>query len=252
VGFIRECDAAMFILICALCSMAILARVSRADGAEHIMSPSALRFDEPAPESAAAAMSHGEYGRAIAGLKRLMDGLYRDAASALSGEALAALEKSQEAWLDFAEKYDRALGNTLDARIKIFYGVSGKERFTNVRRESVMAIYRHRILDLRGAAGGGPKIPAAATASPERRMAEFDARFGGVVYPTPEKYRPGEYEWAKAWRRFRDAHEVFLCKFYGDGAPEARNEMDLAYRRILGLMETQEEGLRFFRHEREE
>jgi hypothetical protein len=224
-------------------------RVSGANAAEHIMTQARLHFDEPASSSFTAEMTEDEFNASLDELKRKVGEKYATLSDRLGGDARVYLEKTQEAWEDFAVKYERALKLTLDSVIKVFYKVYGKERFTNPCRELVLAVYRHRVIDL-GRWERGEATSFKSDKNPEEWRAAFNLKRKSIVYATPEKYRPEEYAAVTAWRVFRDAQLVFaeaLC-----GREAALNEDGLTFSRMLGLMLIQYEALAFFRTEREE
>jgi hypothetical protein len=226
---------------------------SASDAAEHIMSQSALHFSEPAPRSFTADMSKDEYAGKLSDVRDEIDERYARLAGTLGETGLEELKKAQSAWEVFVSKYELALGNMLNSTIKVYYGVKGRERFTNVYREITLTLHRHRMIDLaRWAAPGSKRTSFKSDVLEEEWVKSFNILGPSVIYLTPERNRPDQYAVENAWRNYLSAQLDFLRVLHDHYEKSVEDEKQLMMNRMFDLMSLQEEGLLFFRSEREE
>jgi hypothetical protein len=252
IAVIQEKKTTLFFILTVYFMTACYA-VRGVGAAEHLMSESALHFDEYAVRGFTADMTKIEYEEKLSEMTSDISVRYALLVEALDETGRAKLEKAQSSWEDFVSKYAHALENMLYSTIKVFYGVKGQERFTNVYMENILALYRHRIIDLGRWGSSGPKTTSFKSDTSDEELAKSFGLIGPyVIYLTPERFRPDQYAMENAWRAYMDVQLDFLHVLHGGDEQAVEDERKLMLSRMFSLMSLQEEGLNFFRFEREE
>lgn len=228
-----------------------------ANGKSHLTPLSALHYDDPAHVSETAKMSREAFEAQRAKLAEGVRKKYAGLFASLVAEEREKLKASQIAWSAFLEKYEKSLGYLLDTKVKVFYGKKYKERITNVYRDNLLALFEQRTMDLaRWSKRSFAPLAFSSLADAQRahdmeEKTRLDAA-SRVIYVMEERYRKDEFVAQKAWRDFEAAQLAFLKSSSKASDTDLLSEGALMKRRIKDLMLLQEQGLIFFRTEREE
>ena len=119
-----------------------------AAASKHLWPPAALHFDEPSPETPTFKMTEQEFIEEQDSLKVRITKAYDKLLPSLPDEKRSLLKDAQSAWQSYYKKYALQLRNQLNAPVKVFYGIKGQERKTNIYRDIVLAILEQRAKDL--------------------------------------------------------------------------------------------------------
>lgn len=245
-------------IVFTVCSCFICAAFTSASEAvsEHLVPLPAVNFSAPAPESASIRLSQSEYEQKISQLKASCEQLSRDLEAGLEGEEKRLFSVAQEQWEVFLSSLQETLKAQLDTPVKVFYKIKGKERITNIYRDSTIAVYEQRISDLKRWKKGNfqplmikQENTLSSKISKEKNL--INEKASRNIYLMEEKYRREEFASQKAWRDFRRSQLAFIDEAAG-GAHKSQEEDLLMMRRINNIRTLQAEGLVFFKNEREE
>ena len=108
----------------------------------------AVFYDTQADETETFHMTEEEFLACKTDLEARLVYAYSACLNSLPDAERRALEDAQKAWLDCYYSYISALEQKWLGPVKIFFGVTGKERRTNVYREIVLLMLTNRITDL--------------------------------------------------------------------------------------------------------
>lgn len=247
----RKCMCIVFFL--SLCFSGNLAALPSAAVSDHLIPLPAVNFASSSPQTASVRLSQREYERETKSLKELCDIKYQKLLRSLNKEEKELLSASQSKWNIFLLSLQKTLTPQLDTPVKVFYGVKGKERITNICRDAVIASYKQRISDLHRWTKGN-FTPLKTTDTEKSLLLEkrrFNERASRNIYLMEERYRREEFASQKAWRDFREAQLSFIKKMTEDRHSVSEEDL-LMLRRINNLRVLQAEGLVFFKQEREE
>lgn len=177
--------------------------------------------------------------------------------NSLNAPEQAALEASQKAWLDCYDSYTDALRQRWINPVKIYFGVTGKERRTNVYREFIMLFLTNRITDLEEwNAGSYAKTETDFTpekvAELEQKKEQLQVDMGLCLYVIQEEYRPKIKEAHRTFFTFLESNEKFISLISNNNETIITAEELLQVQRMDYLTGVQYQGCRFFRREREE
>lgn len=228
-----------------------------AKASTHLWPLSALHFEEPAPETATFKMTEQEFTTEIATRKLLLDDAYQDLWTNLSQQEQLALADAQAGWQNCCDKYAAALKAQLDQPVKVFYGVEGEERKTNIYKDTLLALLAQRTADLQcwalgRYAYGGPENLAEAQNRLATQTHLIEQAFVRNTYVMEERYRTAMWEAQQAWHDFMQLNQNFVaCATQNNEAIIASEEL-LQVQRMYALTLLHKEGSVFFHREREE
>ena len=175
----------------------------------------------------------------------------------LQGKEQETLEESQKAWLECYDSYICALEQRWMEPVKIYFGVTGKERRTNVYREMVLLLLTNRITDLEEWNGGrfvGLEEGLAPSKESEWNSAkeQLQVNMGLCLYVIQEEYRQKIREAHQKFFAFLESNEKFISLITNGNETTLMAEGLLQVQRMSYLTDVYYQGCRFFRREREE
>lgn len=222
----------------------------------HLIPMPAVNFAKDSSSTANARLSPKEYERKISFLRKIYEHEYKNLARTLDNDEMALLSESREKRERFFFSLQKTLSFQLNTPVKVFYGIKGRERVTNVYRDASVAVMEQGISDLRRwSKGNFAPLKIKENSSAERKLANeeylFNERASRNIYLMYERYRREEYASQAAWREFRDAQLLFIGKMT-KSSHDLTEERILMLRRINNIRTLQAEGLVFFKQEREE
>jgi len=218
-------------------------------------------------------MTENEFWSERLALEQRIAGVYDELIASLPRERRPLLAAAQLRWRDCLALFERALGACLDEPVKVFYGVEGQERKTNVYKDTILAMLGYRADDLErwregGHAPGQPTTADLAAATAAATTADLAAAtadlasttatataaataalaeaFGMNIYIMDEVFRVPTQAAQSAWLSWLRSDMEFV------GAAAATEEELLQTERMLGLALLQREGYVFFHRERED
>ncbi|OPZ65683.1 MAG: hypothetical protein BWY85_00408 [Firmicutes bacterium ADurb.Bin506] len=258
------------LLLLASCLARLVAAcpVAAVDSSKHLWPLAAIHFDEPASETATFAMTDDDFHSRRVALEHRIARAYDELAVSLPDEQRALLNAAQQRWLRYLELTDRALKVRLDEPVKVFYGVEGKERKTNVYKDTILATLEYRALDLESWCRGDyahPRSSAADSAADAadaagpgetqltQALALLDEAFGMAVYVMDEVFRGPTQEAQNAFYAWLRSDVEFVRAAAGNDPAAAALALELLQvERMLDLARLQREGWVFFHRERED
>lgn len=254
--------------LAAACPAAAVA-AAPAPVSKHLWPLAAIHFDEPSPETVTFNMADDEFWSRRAALERRITRAYDELMVHLPHEQQALLGASQSSWRYYVDRAEQALKGRLDEPVKVFYGVEGKERKTNVYKDTILAILEYRVIDLESWQSGGWALPpgdALGVAAGDlqvqlvQALSLVDDAFGMNVYIMDEVFRLPAREAQSAWYAWLscDARLVRAVAGAAAGNDEAVPATAVAASQLLQVQRMyeltllQKEGWVFFHRERED
>lgn len=168
-----------------------------------------------------------------------------------------ALQTAQKAWIDCYYAYIEALEQRWTEPVKIYFGITGKERKTNVYREYVLLMLINRITDLEEWAKGQlakaeTEYLALETERMEEARDQLQVDMGLCLYVIQEEYRQKIRAAHSSFFTFLESNTDFVS-LLADGEESAVvSEEYLQIQKMSYLTQVYYQGCRFFRREREE
>lgn len=177
--------------------------------------------------------------------------------NSLKGAEREVLEETQKAWIDCYYSYTSALEQLWLEPVKIYFGVTKKERRTNVYREAVILLLTNRITDLEEWNAGrlvGMEDAFFQEKEKELKKAkeQLQVDMGLCLYVIREEYRPKIRESHQKFAAFLESNKKFLSLITDDNKTIIAAEGLLQVQRMSYLTNVHYQGCRFFRREREE
>lgn len=217
----------------------------------------AVFYDTWAEETETFHMTEEEFLECKTELESRLVYAYSTYHNSLSDSEREALEEAQKAWIDCYYSYISALEQKWLEPVKIFFGVTGKERRTNVYREAILLMLTNRITDLEEwNAGELVRMEDAFTLAKEselkKRKEELQVDMGLCLYVIQEEYRPKIKEAHRKFFAFLESNEKFISLITDGNKTEIAAEGLLQVQRMSYLTSVHYQGCRFFRREREE
>lgn len=168
-----------------------------------------------------------------------------------------ALKEAQKAWIDCYYSYVSALEQRWLEPVKIFFGVTGKERRTNVYREFILLLLTNRITDLEEwNAGEFAEMEDAFApfkkSELEKEKEQLQVDMGLCLYVIQEEYRQKIKAAHKKFFTFLESDERFISLITNENEIIITAEGLLQVQRMSYLTSVHYQGCRFFRREREE
>ena len=164
---------------------------------------SAVFYDAPCDETESFHMTDDEFLCSRLSLENRLIYAYSAYLNSLDGDEREALVASQKAWIRCYYAYDEALKQLWLEPVKIYFGVTGQERRTNVYREAMLLLLINRITDLEEWSKG--RLVRLDAGMAEQKAAELEealtrlrVKMGLCLYVIQEEYRP----------RIMDAHRA--------------------------------------------
>lgn len=228
------------------------------DEVTHLWPLAAVHFDEPAPETATFAMSEEAFAAALAALDERVAAAYDALFATLPAERQPLLSTAQTAWQACCAAFAAPLKAQLDTPVKVFYGIEGEERKTNIYKDTMLAMREQRATDLEAWALGRFAYPAQDKRADNGAQALAEAEqelvvaFNANLYIADEKFRVPLMDGRDAWNAWQDADQALLAAITGDDKAVANAEALLQTERLCALTRLHREGSVFFHREREE
>lgn len=168
-----------------------------------------------------------------------------------------ALEEAQKAWLSCYYSYISALEQRWLGPVKIYFGVEGKERRTNVYREYILLMLINRITDLEewnAVEFAEIEDAFAPVKKSELKSAkdELQVDMGLCLYVIQEEYRQKIKKAHREFFAFLESNEKFISLVTDGDEIIITAEGLLQVQRMTYLTSVHYQGCRFFRREREE
>lgn len=257
---IRALNAIPFFVVlfaCFLC-LSIFPTVKLAWAVSHLWPSSAVYFDEPSFETETFKMSEEEFQKRRDALTNDVEKAYLALVSILPDSEKNRLSNAQDKWRLFLSEYAASLEKQqLNSQVKVFYGIEGKERKTNIYKDSVLRILQQRVMDLqRWKAGNFEPVATPDLQSAEKSLSDLKEELKKHVeydiYVMDERYRLIHDGAMKKWKDFIAAQTDFIRNSVSENKVKVLSEELLAYRRQDDLSLLQHEGTIFYRREREE
>lgn len=218
---------------------------------------SAVFYDAPCDETESFHMTDDEFLCNRLSLENRLIYAYSAYLNSLDGDEREALVASQKAWIRCYYAYDEALKQLWLEPVKIYFGVTGQERRTNVYREAMLLLLINRITDLEEWSKG--RLVRLDAGMAEQKAAELEealthlrVKMGLCLYVIQEEYRPRIMDAHRAYFDFFDANGVFLELISKGDRSALLGEKLLQANRIAYITGVHYQGCRFFRREREE
>lgn len=168
-----------------------------------------------------------------------------------------ALKESQAAWTDCYYSYASALKQRWLTPVKIYFGVTGKERRTNIYMDFILLLLTNRITDLEEWNSG--RFVGMEEAFTEEKSSELKEEkeqlqvdMGLCLYVIQEEYRPRIKEAHRKFFTFIEKNEDFISLVTEGNKTIITAEELLQIQRMDYLTGVHYQGCRFFRREREE
>ncbi|MDY4470231.1 MAG: hypothetical protein SPE28_06845 [Eubacteriales bacterium] len=218
---------------------------------------SAVFYDVPCDETESFHMTDDEFLCSRLSLENRLIYAYSAYLNSLDGDEREALVASQKAWIRCYYAYDEALKQLWLEPVKIYFGVTGQERRTNVYREAMLLLLINRITDLEEWSKG--RLVRLDAGMAEQKAAELEealtrlrVKMGLCLYVIQEEYRPRIMDAHRAYFDFFDANGAFLELISKGDRSALLGEKLLQANRMAYITGVHYQGCRFFRREREE
>lgn len=237
--------------------LADIAAAAKEQNVTQNWSGAAVFYDAPSDETETFHMTEEEFLAYKTELEAQLILSYSAYCKVLDKEAQESLREAQKAWIDCYEAYMSALEQRWTFPVKIYFGVTGQERRTNVYRETVLLMLINRITDLEewrsGRLSGMEKgFLAEKTEELKEEKKQLQVDMGLCLYVIQEEYRDKIRASHQKFYAFLEQNQKFL-KVIAPGHEEtAVSEELLQVQRMSYLTQVQYQGCRFFRREREE
>lgn len=175
----------------------------------------------------------------------------------LPSQEQKALQESQAAWIDCYYSYASALEQRWLTPVKIYFGVAGKERRTNVYRDFILLLLTNRITDLEEWNSGRfvemeESFTEEKSNELEQEKEQLQVDMGLCLYVIQEEYRPKIKEAHRKFFTFLEKNEDFISFVTRGNKTIITAEDLLQIQRMDYLTGVHYQGCRFFRREREE
>ncbi len=220
-------------------------------------SAAAVFYSSQSDETETFRMSEDEFLKYKVGLEERLIVAYSTYYNRLVDKEKEALQESQEAWIDCYYSYITSLEQLWLAPVKIYFGVPGQERRTNVYRDIILLLLVNRVTDLEE--------------WNEQRFARIEGFFfadisnelvsakkqlqidmGLCLYVIQEEYRAKISDSHQKFNTFLDSNQRFVSLITtGDETIITAEEL-LQVQRMSSITQIHYQGCRFFRREREE
>lgn len=217
----------------------------------------AVFYDAPSAETETFHMSEKEFLDYKTELETRLVLAYSEYYHSLPDAGQALLKDSQKAWINCYYSYIEALEQRWLGPVKIYFGVTGQERRTNVYREIVLLLLTNRITDLaEWNAGRFVRMEDAFAAKKaktlEKAKKQLQVDMGLCLYVIQEEYREKIRASHRTFYDFLDHNQKFIA-YISDGDEKVITaENLLQIQRMNYMTKTHYQGCRFFRREREE
>lgn len=218
---------------------------------------SAVFYNSPSDETETFHMTEEEFLNYKLELEAQLVTAYSTYYHHLSGPEQAALKNSQNAWIQCYQSYTEALAQRWQRPVKVFFGVTGKERRTNIYREFLILFLTNRITDLEDWNKGrlartetAMSISNAAAFEESKKQLQID--MGLCLYVIQEEYRPKIKEAHRTFFDYLDSNQEFISLISQNDINTVATEGLLQIQRMNYLTSVHYQGCRFFRREREE
>ena len=175
----------------------------------------------------------------------------------LSGEARTALKDAQKMWIDCYYLYIEALEQRWTQPVKIYFGITSKERKTNIYRDYILLMLMNRITDLEEWRQGRVSnleedFLGMQTKRLEEDKEQLQVDMGLCLYVIQEEFRPKIRKAHASFYDFLDKNREFVAEISNQdetviAAEELKQVQQMSY-----LTQEFYQGCRFFRREREE
>ena len=246
-----------YLLLILIPCITIFIAAHYAEASTHLWPLAVIHFDEPAPETASFKMTEGEFRNEQSALELRVTCAYNELLASLTNEQRILLKTAQSAWRNYFEKYERALKEQLDEPVKVFYGIKGDERKTNVYRDTVLEVLEHRAMDLESwSQGRYGYLELAALEEAEKRLSRkmnlFDEAFGTNIYIMDEIVRAPMQEAQDSWYAYFRSNMEFVKEVTKNNEAAKIAEELIQVQRMYILTLLHKEGYVFFHREREE
>lgn len=217
----------------------------------------AVFYNSPAQETETFHMTEEEFLQHKAALESRLVFAYSTYYNRLQSSEKKLLEETQKAWIDCYYAYIEALEQRWLRPVKIFFGVTGKERRTNIYREFVLLLLSNRITDLEE--WNAEKFvrmetdfAPAKTEELKKSKEQLQVDMGLCLYVIQEEYRLKIKEAHRKFYIFLDSNEKFISLMSNNNEAIITAEGLLQVQRMSYLTSVHYQGCRFFRREREE
>ena len=217
----------------------------------------AVYYNTPCFESETFHMSEEDFYKRKVEMEKDLILAYSRCLSTVSGEAREALKAAQKAWIDCYYAYIDMLLQVWDSNIKVDFEVYGRERRTNIYRDTVLVMLGNRIDDLncwarRRFAYMDPAMVAEKQQELIDDKTQLQVNMGLCLYVTTENYRAKMMTAHRAFYKFVDADQAFLRTLCGEDANILTSEGMLQVQRMSYITLIHYAGCRFYHIEREE
>ena len=175
----------------------------------------------------------------------------------LTGESRTALKDAQKMWIDCYYSYIEALEQRWTQPVKIYFGITAKERKTNIYRDYILLMLMNRITDLEEWEQGRVSdleedFLEIQTKKLKEDKEKLQVDMGLCLYVIQEEFRPKIREAHASFSDFLDKNREFIAEISNQNetiivAEELKQVQQMSY-----LTQEFYQGCRFFRREREE
>ncbi|ATW27668.1 hypothetical protein [Candidatus Formimonas warabiya] len=223
----------------------------------HLWPLAAVHFDEPSAETPTFKMTEEDFINEQDALKLRVTLAHDKLLASLPDAQQILLKNAQSAWQSYYEKYAGVLKNQLDEPVKVFYGIEGQERKTNIYKDIVLAILEQRATDLESWVQGryvyldpGEVKETQEMLNEEKRLLYADFLLNNStmdrIFIDPMQ------EVQNYWYAFLQSNTRFIEDVLKNSASVKIAEELLQVRRMHDLTLLHIEGSAFFHREREE
>jgi hypothetical protein len=247
--------ACLFLFLFACLMFLIMPQYAAAS--THLWPPSALNFDEPSPETPTFKMTEQDFMKEQDSFKLRVSMAYDKLLASLPDAKRSLLKDAQSAWQSYYEKYAVELKNQLNVPVKVFYGIKGQERKTNIYKDIVLAILEQRAKDLESWTQGryGYLDPAEVQQAQEilnEEMRLLYADFLSNISTMERIFIVPMQEVQNCWYAFFQNNKRFIEGVLENSESARIAEELLQVQRMHDLTLLHIEGSAFFHREREE
>lgn len=221
-------------------------------------SANAVFYDSPSDETETFHMSETEFLEYKVDMEMRLVYAYSAYYNSLQDDAeKELLERAQADWIECYYSYLAAYEQRWLNPVKIYFGITGQERKTNVYRETALLMLINRITDLEEwKAGCFANLEEGFSKDKTEEVTEAKEQLqidmGLCMYAIEEKYRPKIKESNRKFFTFLESNQEFVSLMTGGDAAIGAAEELLQVQRMDYLTGVHYQGCRFFRREREE
>lgn len=218
---------------------------------------SAVFYDSPCAETETFHMSEKDFLAYKLDLESRLVFAYSAYYNNLASNEQKALEQAQKDWITCYYAYEEALKQRWIQPVKIYFGVTGKERRTNIYREFLILFLTNRITDLEEWNRG--QLATVETAFSIDKANQYNTLknqlqvdMGLCLYVIQEEYREKIKTAHQTFFTFLESNQNFISLISNDDIAIVSSEGLLQIERMSYLTSVHYQGCRFFRREREE